>query len=230
MLSRRSILHLSAALATAGLAGGPAGAQAPLAGSLLQPGPLPEKTSGSPTAPVTVIQYASLTCHHGMNFHIKTWPALKEKYVETGKVRFIMREFPLDPLAAAGFMLARLWPAQRCREHALLDRDLQPDCHDLRERDRPQNHAWKDEGEPGEEQALAEENRIARDGEGAGLDDPADFALGAADPPGRAHMPLRASCEAGSGDDQSQADPVEDGRAQGRRERIAGEWVADDGS
>jgi protein-disulfide isomerase len=42
-----------------------------------------------------------------MKFHSETWPTLKEKYVDTGKVRFIMREFPLDPLATAGFMLAR---------------------------------------------------------------------------------------------------------------------------
>ena len=42
-----------------------------------------------------------------MNFHKNVWPVFRAKYVETGKVRFIIREFPLDPLAAAGFMLAR---------------------------------------------------------------------------------------------------------------------------
>jgi protein-disulfide isomerase len=74
---------------------------------LVQPGPLPEKVFGDSNAPVTVIEYASLTCHHCQNFHKNTWPSLKAKYVDTGKVRFIMREFPLDPLAMAGFMLAR---------------------------------------------------------------------------------------------------------------------------
>jgi protein-disulfide isomerase len=74
---------------------------------LLEPGPLPEKVFGSAEAPVTIVEYASITCHFCMKFHSETWPALKEKYVDTGKVRFIMREFPLDPLATAGFMLAR---------------------------------------------------------------------------------------------------------------------------
>ena len=74
---------------------------------LADPGPLPEKVFGSPDAPVTVIEYASLTCHHCKNFHVNFWPEIKERYVDTGKVRFIMREFPLDPLATAGFMLAR---------------------------------------------------------------------------------------------------------------------------
>jgi protein-disulfide isomerase len=68
---------------------------------------LPEKVFGSAEAPVTIVEYASITCHFCMKFHSETWPALKEKYVDTGKVRFIMREFPLDPLATAGFMLAR---------------------------------------------------------------------------------------------------------------------------
>jgi protein-disulfide isomerase len=48
-----------------------------------------------------------MTCSHCATFHEKTWPALKQKWIDTGKVRFILREFPLDPLATAGFMLAR---------------------------------------------------------------------------------------------------------------------------
>lgn len=74
---------------------------------MLKPGPLPEQVFGSPKAPVTVIEYASLTCPHCRTFHINTWPAVKQIYVDTGKVRFIMREFPFDPRAQAGFMLAR---------------------------------------------------------------------------------------------------------------------------
>lgn len=74
---------------------------------LLAPGPLPEVSFGAPDAPVTVIEYASLTCPHCRTFHVETWPAVKEKYVDTGKVRFIMREFPFDPRASGGFMLAR---------------------------------------------------------------------------------------------------------------------------
>ena len=48
-----------------------------------------------------------MTCGHCANFHNKVFPALKEKYIDTGKVRFIFREFPLDNLAAAASMLAR---------------------------------------------------------------------------------------------------------------------------
>jgi protein-disulfide isomerase len=74
---------------------------------LMKPGALPEQVLGAPDAPVTIIEYASMTCPHCAMFHEKTYPELKKKYIDTGKVRFIFREFPLDPLAAAGFMLAR---------------------------------------------------------------------------------------------------------------------------
>jgi protein-disulfide isomerase len=75
--------------------------------ALLEPGPLGQEVLGSADAPVTIVEYASLTCGHCAAFHMQTFPALKEKYIDTGKVRFIMREFPLDPLAAAAFMLSR---------------------------------------------------------------------------------------------------------------------------
>lgn len=70
-------------------------------------GELTEQAFGETAAPVTVIEYASLTCHHCRDFHTRTWPAIRAKYVNTGKVRFILREYPLDNLALAGFMLAR---------------------------------------------------------------------------------------------------------------------------
>lgn len=62
---------------------------------------------GDPDAPVTVIEYASMTCPHCAAFHTGTLPKLKEQYIDTGKVKFIMREFPLDNLAGAASMLAR---------------------------------------------------------------------------------------------------------------------------
>ncbi|KAB2919558.1 MAG: DsbA family protein [Hyphomicrobiaceae bacterium] len=74
---------------------------------LMKPGPLPDLVLGKADAPITVVEYASMTCGHCANFHNKVFPALKEKYVETGKVRFIVREFPLDNLAAAASMMAR---------------------------------------------------------------------------------------------------------------------------
>jgi len=74
---------------------------------LMQAGPLPDLALGKEDAPVTIVEYASLTCGHCASFHNSVFPKLKEKYVDTGKVRFIMREFPLDNLAAAASMLAR---------------------------------------------------------------------------------------------------------------------------
>jgi protein-disulfide isomerase len=101
---RRQFIAGAALLAFAGIAA-PALAQ-PTMEQLLAPGPLPEKAFGA-DAPVTVIEYASLTCPHCRTFHVTTWPALKERCVDTGKIRFLMREFPFDPRASAGFMLAR---------------------------------------------------------------------------------------------------------------------------
>lgn len=77
---------------------------------------LPEWTIGSPDAKVIVVQYASLTCHHCQAFHRDVWPGIKERYVDTGKVRFIVREFPLDQLAMAGFLLARCAEGDRWYE------------------------------------------------------------------------------------------------------------------
>jgi protein-disulfide isomerase len=74
---------------------------------LLKPGPLEENAFGNPQAPVTIIEYSSMTCGHCANFHKTVLPKLKEKYVDTGKVRYIIREFPLDDLARGAFMLAR---------------------------------------------------------------------------------------------------------------------------
>ena len=74
---------------------------------LAAPGPLGDVALGPADAKVTIVEYASLTCSHCAAFHKDTWPELKKRYVDTGQVRFILREFPLDPLATAGFMLAR---------------------------------------------------------------------------------------------------------------------------
>lgn len=86
---------------------GSALAQTPSEAELAVEGPLGDVVQGKADAPVTIIEYASMTCSHCAAFHKNTYPELKEKYIDTGKVRYILREFPLDPLAAAGFMLAR---------------------------------------------------------------------------------------------------------------------------
>jgi protein-disulfide isomerase len=118
LLSRRQALKAAAGAAVlAGAAWGlsaPSLAQRKKSGptevsveDLMKPGPLSDLVIGNTEAPITVVEYASMTCGHCANFHTKVFPVIKEKYVDTGKVRFIMREFPLDNLAAAASMLAR---------------------------------------------------------------------------------------------------------------------------
>ena len=80
--------------------------EVPLA-DLLKPGPLEEMSIGDPSAPNVVVEYASMTCPHCADFHQKLFPELKTKYVDTGKVRFVFREFPLDRLVALASMVAR---------------------------------------------------------------------------------------------------------------------------
>jgi protein-disulfide isomerase len=76
-------------------------------------GQLGDKTLGDPKAPVTVIEYASMTCSHCARFATTVFKPFKEKYVDSGKVYYIFREFPLDPLAAAAFALARCAPEDK---------------------------------------------------------------------------------------------------------------------
>lgn len=80
---------------------------------LMVAGPLGERGLGDPNAPNVVIEYASLTCSHCRAFHEEVYEDFIEKYVDTGEVYFIMREFPLDPLASAAVMLARCVPEKR---------------------------------------------------------------------------------------------------------------------
>jgi protein-disulfide isomerase len=73
---------------------------------LLRPRP-EDVLLGSDKAPVTIVEYASMSCPHCAHFSETTFRELKRRYIDTGKVLFIFREFPLDRLGAAGFMLAR---------------------------------------------------------------------------------------------------------------------------
>ncbi|MDP4340090.1 thioredoxin domain-containing protein, partial [Escherichia coli] len=68
---------------------------------------LPDMALGPADASVTVTEYASMTCPHCAAFTEKVFPKLKSEYIDTGKIRFVFREFPLDVKAAAGSMLAR---------------------------------------------------------------------------------------------------------------------------
>ena len=118
-LSRREILEGSAGLALSGAAAlnlaSPALAQAPRRSAaetvdvaeLMKPGPLGDCVLGKEDAPVTIVEYASLTCGHCANFHNTILPGLKEKFIDTGKVKLVFREFPLNQLDTAVYMLSR---------------------------------------------------------------------------------------------------------------------------
>ncbi|WP_160005159.1 DsbA family protein [Rhizobium sp. 18055] len=80
--------------------------------AVLKPGALPEMSLGKEDAKVQIVEYMSMTCPHCAHFHTNTFDEVKKKYVDTGKVRFVIREFPFDPRAAAAFMLARCNPAK----------------------------------------------------------------------------------------------------------------------
>ena len=82
-------------------------AQNPPAALVSKPVSLPDMAVGSAKAPVTIVEYSSMTCPHCAAFEQNVFPMLKSKYMDTGKVRFVFREFPLDIKAAAASMLAR---------------------------------------------------------------------------------------------------------------------------
>ncbi|MBP0614797.1 DsbA family protein [Jiella mangrovi] len=68
---------------------------------------LPDVVIGDKNAPVTIVEYASMTCSHCRDFHSETYPTIKKEFIDTGKAKLILREFPFDPRALAAFMLAR---------------------------------------------------------------------------------------------------------------------------
>jgi protein-disulfide isomerase len=84
------------------LAGPPAAAQAPSVEDAMA-----DRVMGRADAPVTIIEYASLTCPHCKSFHKDTLPLIKKTYIDTGKVRLIYRDYPLGGLALAAAMMAR---------------------------------------------------------------------------------------------------------------------------
>lgn len=87
--------------------------------ALMEEGALPDIVIGDPNAPVTIVEYASLTCPHCATFHNSALPDIKADYVDTGIAKVILREFPFDPAALAGFMLARCVPDER--REAMID-------------------------------------------------------------------------------------------------------------
>jgi protein-disulfide isomerase len=89
------------------------------AAELAQPSPLGDMVMGADNAPVTIIEYASMTCPHCAHFAVETFPKLKERYIDTGKVHYIFREFPLDVVAAGASLLIRC--ADKDKAFSLID-------------------------------------------------------------------------------------------------------------
>ena len=67
---------------------------------------------GDPEAPITIIEYASMSCSHCANFHNNTLDDLKKEFIDTGKVKFVFRDFPFNYPALAGSMMMRCVPAE----------------------------------------------------------------------------------------------------------------------
>jgi protein-disulfide isomerase len=77
------------------------------AADVAKPQSLPDMAIGPANATVTITEYASMTCPHCANFNETVFPKIKSEFIDSGKVRYVFREFPLDIKAAAGAMLAR---------------------------------------------------------------------------------------------------------------------------
>lgn len=108
MISRRHLLLAGAAFAALGAA---SPAFAVDVAELMKPPSLGDMVLGADEgAKVTIVEYASATCPHCAEFHKNAWKKLKAEYVDTGKIRYIFREFPLNDAALAAFMLARAAP------------------------------------------------------------------------------------------------------------------------
>jgi protein-disulfide isomerase len=111
-LDRRQLILGTATLAaTTGLAS--TGHAAIDTAALYAPPAEGDMTMGPENAKVTVVEYASASCPHCANFYKTTFPDLKKDYIDTGKIRFIFREFPHNQPALAAFMLARCAPKEK---------------------------------------------------------------------------------------------------------------------
>lgn len=113
MITRRDTLVLMGGAALAAKFGvSPAAAQNVSLGELLKPDPLGDIWLGPDNAKVSIVEYASLTCSHCANFHNTTFKELKKRYIDTGQVRFTLREFPLNQVDTALYMVARSDPSK----------------------------------------------------------------------------------------------------------------------
>jgi protein-disulfide isomerase len=85
----------------------------PSVAEIMQPGALPEMALGRAEAPVTIVQYASMTCPYCRRFQHETFPVLKREYIDTGKVRYILREFPIGHQSGLATIALRCAPPEK---------------------------------------------------------------------------------------------------------------------
>ena len=117
---KATVLAAALGLAACGDAGegSAAGGSSTVNPALAYEHPLGEITLGDPDAPLALVEYASYTCGHCAAFHAVNLPPLKENYIDTGKVFYIFREYPLDPVATAASMLTRCVATDRALQFA----------------------------------------------------------------------------------------------------------------
>ena len=143
-LSRAATIVLTGAvlcLAVLGLAacgpGGTAPEAAPLTDQLLEAGPLGEREYGNRNAPATIIEYVSLTCPYCRAYHAKVFPRVKRTYVDTGRVRYIIREFAIGQTAGAAAIVTRCAPKSKylrlieaylSRQREWVSQEVRPDA------------------------------------------------------------------------------------------------------
>jgi protein-disulfide isomerase len=114
-------IAIALAAMLSGCGGGAAGPTPPIdkatyvppQAELMAPGPLGERAMGKPTAPVTVIEYVSLTCPHCANFQKTIFPRVKKEFIDTGRVRFIVREFPIGHTSGTAAIINRCAPEDK---------------------------------------------------------------------------------------------------------------------
>jgi len=144
-------------------AGAAATANPEVTDALAVAGPMGDYALGADDAPVTFYEYSSLTCNHCSAFHLQSFPEIKEKYIETGKVRWVVRAFPFDPAAPAAVMLARCSGEDRYYKFLDVLFEQQPQ--------------WAFQGNPGENlEAIAKQGGFSGEAYEAGIQNEEIFA------------------------------------------------------
>lgn len=132
LLTRRVLLSV---VATSAVAGGVAQAATTF-------NPESQRAIGSPNAKATVNEWFSLTCTHCADFSQRSFPEIKKKLIDTGKVRWVFHDFPLDKVALEGEMVARYLPPDRY-EPFLMAMFASQDNWAFAQGINPTNQIWK---------------------------------------------------------------------------------------